>query len=137
MSELLGDGLMNDKLVAGFVTGAAITPICAVCVLGPSAVGSSLAWITGWFSGFSPVTTTGMAIIAAILVYGFAKRRRARVAAGCDQRADVTEDGAARFRVNQSGQPDLARDGRHKAVELDPSGRLVMSSISLESRDGP
>lgn len=98
-------GLVSDKLVAGVVTGAAITPICAVCVLGPTAVGSSLAWITGWFGGFSPVTTTGLAIIAAILVYGFAKRRRARAAA-CHRNAsgDTSEAEAASLRVHAGEQ---------------------------------
>ncbi len=34
---------MGEKVVAGIVTAAAIAPICAVCILGPAAVGSLFA----------------------------------------------------------------------------------------------
>ncbi len=64
---------MSDKIVAGLVTAAAVGPICAVCILGPTFVFS---WVSGFFAGLSPVVATGLAIIAAILVYGLLRWRR-------------------------------------------------------------
>lgn len=69
---------MNDKLFAGLFTAVVIAPICAVCVLGPAVVGSVLAVAFGWIADLRPVVTTGLAIIAAILVYGFFRRRQDR-----------------------------------------------------------
>ena len=34
---------MSDKITAGLVTFAVILPLCAVCVLGPAAVGTVIA----------------------------------------------------------------------------------------------
>jgi hypothetical protein len=66
---------MNDKLVAGLVTAVAIAPLCAVCILGPAFLGSLLAGSFGWLAGTSPETTLGLAIIGAILVYAYMRRR--------------------------------------------------------------
>ena len=66
---------MSDKLVAGLAAAAAVGPICAVCILGPTFVFS---WVSGFFSGLSPVLATGLAIIAVILAYGLLQRRKAR-----------------------------------------------------------
>ena len=64
---------MSDKLVAGLVTAAVVGPICSLCILGPMFIFS---WATGWFAGLSPVVAGGLAIMAAIGAYGFAKRRK-------------------------------------------------------------
>ena len=66
---------MSDKPVAMLVTAAIVAPICALCVLGPAFLFS---WVAGLFGGLGPVTATGLAIVAAILVYGLAKRRKER-----------------------------------------------------------
>ncbi len=66
---------MSDKLVAGLVTAAAVGPICAVCILGPTFIFS---WVSGFFAGLSPVVATGLAIIAVILAYGLLTRRKRR-----------------------------------------------------------
>ena len=66
---------MSDKLVAGFVAALAIAPLCAFCVLGPAIVGSLLAGSFGWLVGTSPEVIAGLAIIGAILVFGYMRRR--------------------------------------------------------------
>ena len=73
-------GPMNDKLLAGLFTAAVIAPLCAVCILGPALLGSMLAVAFGWIADLRPVVTTGLAIIAAILVYGIMRRRKAKAA---------------------------------------------------------
>lgn len=75
---------MKDTGVAFLATAAAVAPICALCVLGPTAVFS---WLGGWLAGLDPLAATGLAIIAASLVYSLQKRRHA----GCQ----VRENGSA------------------------------------------
>ena len=67
---------MNDKLAAGLVTAAVITPICAFCVLGPAVVGSFLIGGLGWLGGFGPVATVGLMIVGGIVAYAVVRRRR-------------------------------------------------------------
>jgi len=69
---------MSDKPIAGLVTAVAIAPLLAVCCFGPAVVASAFAGIAAWFSGANAVTTTGLAILAAILAYGFVRRRTAK-----------------------------------------------------------
>lgn len=69
---------MSEKLVAGIVTAVAITPICAVCILGPAAIGSLFAGAFGWLGGFGPLATLALMIAAGALVYRHFLRRRAR-----------------------------------------------------------
>ena len=69
---------MNDKPVTMLVTAAVVAPICAVCILGPAFLGSAVAGVFAWFGGFDPVTALGLAVIGAILAYGFFCRRRDR-----------------------------------------------------------
>lgn len=56
---------MGEKVVAGIVTAAAIAPICAVCILGPAAVGSLFAGAFGWLGDFGPLGTVALMIAAA------------------------------------------------------------------------
>ncbi len=67
---------MNDKPIAMLVTAAIICPICMLSILAPAFLGSALAGVFAWFGGFDPVAALGLAVIFAILVYGFFRRRR-------------------------------------------------------------
>ncbi len=69
---------MEKGPVAAFVTCAIIYPICVLSILAPTFLGSMVGVISGWFSGLGPALTTGLAILFAILVYGFFRRRRDR-----------------------------------------------------------
>ncbi len=69
---------MSDKPVAGLVAAVAIAPVAALCCLGPAVLGSAVAWVSGWFSGLGPVTTTALAIVAAVLVIALLRRSKAR-----------------------------------------------------------
>ncbi len=69
---------MSNKLLAGLVTAAVITPLCAICIIGPVVLGSVAASVFAWLGGFDPVTTTSLAVILAILIYGLFRRRRSR-----------------------------------------------------------
>lgn len=69
---------MDDKPIAMLVTAAVVAPICALCILGPVVLGSAVAGIFSWFAGFDPVAALGLAVIGAILAYGFFNRRRDR-----------------------------------------------------------
>ena len=69
---------MNDKPIAILVTAAIICPICMLSILAPAFLGSALAGVFAWFGGFDPVAATGLAVIFAILVYVYFRRRRDR-----------------------------------------------------------
>ena len=66
---------MKDNLLIGFGAGVLIVPVCAACILGPAFVASLAAGAFGWFTGLGPAVTIGLGFIAAILVYGLARRR--------------------------------------------------------------
>lgn len=67
---------MNDKIIAGLVTAVGVVPICALCILGPAAVGSLVAGAFGWIWGLGPILTTALAMISGLLIYGLFRRRR-------------------------------------------------------------
>ncbi len=69
---------MGEKFTAWFVTAALITPVCAVCILGPAVLVSIFAGIAGWFGGLSAITTLGLVLVAGIAVMEIIRRRRAR-----------------------------------------------------------
>ena len=69
---------MGEKLSAGIVTVAVVAPICTVCIVGPAFFASMFAGVTGWFGGLGPALTTGLAIMAAIAVYGLLSRKKRR-----------------------------------------------------------
>jgi len=52
---------MSDKPLAGLVTLAAILTLCAVCVLGPAAIGAMATSLAGWFGGLEPWVIVGAA----------------------------------------------------------------------------
>ena len=67
---------MSHKLLPGVVAAVAIVPICAVCILGPAAIGAMVAGAFGWLGGLNPVLTTGLAIIFGIVIYAIVRQRR-------------------------------------------------------------
>lgn len=77
---------MNDKLVAGVVTAAAITPICAVCVLGPAAIGALFAGAFGWIGDIGPLGIGLLMVIAAGTGHAIYLRRmkRRQTECGCE-----------------------------------------------------
>jgi O-antigen ligase len=70
-------GPMN-KLVAGLVTIVVVLPICAVCVLGPAAIGAMLIGVVAWLGGAGGVLSIGLTIVAGLLIYRTMRRSRAR-----------------------------------------------------------
>ncbi len=82
---------MSDKPIAVLVTTAIAAPLMVVCCLfGPAAIAWLVAWASGWVAGIGAAASTGLAIVAAILVYGFIRRRRARTAARPGSAAEHT-----------------------------------------------
>ena len=69
---------MKEKPVVPLVIAAIICPICLLFILAPAFLGSALAGVFAWFGGFDPVAALGLAVIGAILAYGFFRRRRDR-----------------------------------------------------------
>lgn len=66
---------MSDKLVAGIVTAAGIAPLCAVCVVGPAAIGSMVAGVFGWLGGAGALLTVALMAAAGLLSYRTLRRR--------------------------------------------------------------
>lgn len=101
---------MNDKLVAGVVTAAAITPVCALCVLGPAAVGALFVGAFGWIGDIGAFGVALMMVVAAGLVhfiYLRAKKRR-QTECGCE---DAPAEG-----LSTEQTPPLPDDRKHTAV---------------------
>ena len=69
---------MSEKLAVVIVSAAVISPICAVCILGPAAIGSLFAGAVGWLGGFGPLATVALMIAAGALVYRQILQRRTR-----------------------------------------------------------
>ncbi len=100
---------MGEKLVAGIVTAAAIAPICAVCILGPVAIGSLFAGAFGWLGGFGPLATLALMIAAGALVYRHFLRRRMRARPGHGESSDAGSH-AAQAEVGWNRMPDGRSD---------------------------
>lgn len=100
---------MNEKLVAGIVTAAAIAPICALCVLGPTVAGSMLAGAFAWLGGAGPLLTTALMIAAGLLVYRTLRRRRT-------SNVNFSEDRHTRLRPT-------ADSGKHATAGVVPGWR--------------
>ena len=69
---------MGEKLAVGIVSAAVISPICAVCILGPAAIGSLFAGAVGWLGGFGPLATVALMIAAGAFVYRNMLHRKTR-----------------------------------------------------------
>lgn len=103
---------MGEKLVAGIVTAAVISPICAVCVLGPAAIGSLFAGALGWLGGFGPLATLALMIATGALVYRHFHRRRTPALRNHEGSSDAVSHAAqAEAGANRvpDGRSDTAR----------------------------
>jgi hypothetical protein len=100
---------MGEKLVAGIVTAAAIAPICAVCILGPAAIGALFAGAFGWLGGFGPLATLALMIAAGALVYRHFLRRRMRALPGHGESSDAGSY-TVQANVGRSRVPDSRSD---------------------------
>ncbi len=89
---------MGEKLAAVIVGAAVISPICAVCILGPAAIGSLFAGAVGWIGGFGPLATVALMIAAGVLVYRDILRRR--------RRAPPDREASAVVRVHGQSHPE-------------------------------
>lgn len=65
---------MSEKPVAAIVAGIGVVSLCAVCALGPAALGAAAGWAFGWVTGLSPMATTGVTIFTALLAYVLFRR---------------------------------------------------------------
>ena len=85
---------MSEKPPGALIAAAAAAPLMVVCcvlfALGPAAITGVIAWASGWVTGLGAVASAGLAIVAAILVYGLTRRRRAKPAAGPGSAAEPT-----------------------------------------------
>ena len=75
---------MSDKPIAGVMTAIIITPILAICCLGPVIFASALGSVFAWFAGLDAFAVAAVALIAGGVGVAFAKRRRARIEIGDD-----------------------------------------------------
>ena len=69
---------MEEKWAVGSVSAVMISPICAVCILGPAAIGSLFAGAAGWLGGFGPLATVALMIAAGALVTRHILRKKTR-----------------------------------------------------------
>lgn len=76
---------MGEKLSASIVAVALVAPLCALCIAGPAFLVSVFAGVTSWFGGLSSVPTTGLAVMAAIIVYGLLSRKKRRIGRSSDR----------------------------------------------------
>ena len=102
---------MGERFVAGIVTAAAIAPVCAVCVLGPAAVGSLFAGAFGWLGDFGSLGTIALMIAAAAgaLAYRHFIRRRRQTQPGLGGPANAGSL-ATQANVGRSRVPDSRSD---------------------------
>ncbi len=76
---------MSEKPPGALIATAVAAPLMVVCcllfALGPAAITGVIAWASGWAAGLGAVASAGLAIVAAILIFAFTRRRRAKPAA--------------------------------------------------------
>ena len=65
---------MSDKPLAGLVTAAAAAPLCAFCVLGPTALVSAGGWILAWLGGFGLLLTAAVVVVGSYVGWRALKR---------------------------------------------------------------
>ena len=68
---------MSEKPIAAVLTGIGVVSLCAVCALGPAALGSAAGWAIGWVTDLSPMATVGAGIFTALVAYAVFRRRGA------------------------------------------------------------
>ena len=65
---------MSEKPIAVVLAGIGVLSICAVCALGPVALGAAFGWAFGWMTELSPMAIIGAAIFAALFAFGLFRR---------------------------------------------------------------
>lgn len=96
---------MGENLGAKIMAAVAILPICAVCILGPLAIGSLFGGALGWLGGFGALATVALMIAAGGLAYREILRRRTRTPPDRKVSSDDVSH-AAQIRVGRSVIPD-------------------------------
>lgn len=107
---------MGEKLVTGIVAAVVIPPICAVCILGPAAIGSLFAGAFGWLGGFGPLTIIALMIAAGALVYRHFLRRRTQALPNHEGSSDGGSH-AAQDRVDWNRMPNSRSDPARGQVQ--------------------
>lgn len=107
---------MGEKLVAGIVTAVAISPICAVCILGPAAIGSLFAGAIGWLGGIGPLATAALMFAAGALVYRHFRRKGTQAPPNHEGASDGGSR-AARKSVGWSSMSDGGNDAAGGQVQ--------------------
>ncbi len=70
---------MGQKIIAFLVVATVVAPLCALCIFGPIILGSAIAGVAGWISGFDILVAAGPAIIVGAVLYGFVSWRRGKI----------------------------------------------------------
>ncbi len=65
---------MSEKPIAVVLAGIGVVSLCAVCALGPAAVGAAVGWAFGWVTDLSPMANIGVAIVSGLLAYSLYRR---------------------------------------------------------------
>jgi len=77
---------VNEKLVAGVVTAVGVAPLCAVCVLGPAAIGSALAGASAWLGGAGALLTVALMVVAGLLLHRTLRRSHRPIGTASEER---------------------------------------------------
>lgn len=66
---------MNEKPMAGILTAVVVAPVVALCCLGSAVIGSVIAGLIGWLSGFGVLLAIAAAVGAGALGYSIFRWR--------------------------------------------------------------
>ena len=101
---------MGAKFGAGIVIAAVIAPICAVCILGPAAIGFLFGGAFGWLGDFGPLGTVALMIAAGagVLVTRHLIRRRRQAQPG----HEGVSDGASHAAPTREGWSRIPAGGQ-------------------------
>lgn len=68
--------MLNEKLVAFLAAVVVVAPLCAVCIVGPVAIGGFLGSVAAWIGGISILKSLALGILfAALIVWGIKHNR--------------------------------------------------------------
>ena len=67
---------MSDKPLAVLVAALVVAPLCAICILGPAALGAMIAGVWGGFTGNTALLAVAVVILASALAYALKRRQR-------------------------------------------------------------
>ncbi len=106
---------MTDKIVAGIVTGVMVAPLCALCALGPAAVGSALTGVLGWLGRTGPTVTVVLSVAIGLLIYRSIRRRRQRDSGLASPQRSLETQPSPMMRT-ESPKPYQTRSGDGPAI---------------------